>query len=224
MLFNSYIFVFLFLPLCLCGYFILGKYHKVSLQKSFLLAMSLWFYGFFNLNYLFLILLSIIVNFGVYKSFSFVKGRNRERIKYQIILFIGLLFNLGLLFYYKYTGFLIENFNYLFQTGFRVQRLVLPLGISFFTFQQISFVIDAYKEEVPEYSFLDYVIFVTYFPQLIAGPIVMHNELIPQFQDDNKRRVNWDNMAKGLFQFIGGLAKKVLVADLFGNIVNWQCH
>lgn len=216
MLFNSYIFILLFLPLSLGGYFALNRYKKYTAASVWMLAMSLWFYAYFNISYLPLIVASVLVNYAVYCAL----GRCERKAYRRLLLGLGVAFDLGLLFYYKYFDFFSENINALFSADLPLRGLILPLGISFFTFQQMSFVIDSYRREVPRYGFFDYALFVTYFPQLIAGPIVTHDELVPQFADRRKRAVNWDNLAGGLYLFTLGLAKKVLVADTFGNAVN----
>lgn len=215
MLFNSYVFILFFFPICLIGYFGLNHFKKYRWATTFLLIMSLWFYGYFNVSYLWIILSSIVVNFGIYKGFQ--KCTNKRK----ILLLIGLLFNIGLLFYFKYFNFFIKNMNAIFQMDWNLKNILLPLGISFFTFQQLSFLIDSYHNKVPKYSFIDYACFVTYFPQLIAGPIVTHDELIPQFMDEEKRKWNWKNFSMGIYIFVLGLAKKVLIADIFGNVVNY---
>lgn len=217
MLFNSYIFVLLFLPLNLCGYFALNRFGRYRLASAWILGMSLWFYGYFNVQYLPIILLSVVVNFLFYKL---LQPNYAPKLR-KGVLAAAVLLNVGILFYFKYYDFFLENCNYMFGTAFRLLHLLLPLGISFFTFQQLSFVIDSYKREVPKYDFLNYAVFVTYFPQLIAGPIVTHDELVPQFMDPGKRKFQWDNMAKGLQMLALGMAKKVLLADTFGNAVNW---
>ena len=117
--------------------------------------------------------------------------------------------------------FFIENVNAIAGTDWPLMHIILPLGISFFTFQQISFIVDTYRGEVPDYGFLTYACYVTFFPQLIAGPIVTHDELIPQLRDASKKSINWDNMAMGFYMFAMGLGKKVLIADVFGVAVNW---
>lgn len=178
--------------------------------------MSLWFYGYFNYSYLYIIVVSIIVNYLLYILMRRVSNDVIRRCCFAI----GMLLNIGILFYYKYMGFFIENINGIFNTDFVVTKLLLPLGISFFTFQQVSFVIDSYKKTVPDYSFLDYALFVTFFPQLIAGPIVLHNEIIPQFADKEKKKVNYENLSKGVYAFSFGMAKKVLIADSFGRIAD----
>ena len=129
--------------------------------------------------------------------------------------------NLGIIFYFKYMDFFIENVNAIAKTDWPLMHIVLPLGISFFTFQQISFIVDTYRAQVPDYDFLTYACYVTYFPQLIAGPIVTHDELIPQLLDESKKRIDWDSMARGFYMFAMGLGKKVLLADVFGITVSW---
>ena len=217
MLFNSYVFALLFFPLCLIGYFGLNHCKQYRLGLVFLLGMSLWFYAFFNLKYLLIIMISVAVNYGIYCLFG--KCGSSKLKKY--ILLAGLTANLGVLMYYKYTDFFLENINLLFRTELPLQGILLPLGISFFTFQQLSFLVDAYRGEVQNCDFLSYACFVTYFPQLIAGPIVTHDELIPQLQDPTKKTFNWDNFTPGMYMFALGMAKKVLLADTLGNAVNW---
>ena len=216
MLFNSYIFIFIFLPLCLLGYFGLNHFKKYNLAQAFLLGMSLWFYAYFNLSYLFIIVFSVLINYSLYRMMQ--KKNNKHR---KLFLWIGLIANIGSLIYFKYMDFFISNINVVFNTNFNLLHILLPLGISFFTFQQLSFIIDSYKKEVPEYSFLYYASFVTFFPQLVAGPIVTHDELIPQFLDNKKKKINFDNLAKGIYAFSIGLAKKVIIADTFGIAVNY---
>ncbi|MBQ3796607.1 MAG: MBOAT family protein [Butyrivibrio sp.] len=223
MQFNSYIFILCFLPLTLIGYFGLNRLGKDRLAKLFLLAMSLWFYGYFNVSYLVIICGSIVVNFAISRlmdsSFAGKEGGTR-----RLLMIAGVIFNIAVIFYFKYYDFFIENLNALFRTDFVLRHVVLPLGISFFTFQQISFIVDAYKGEVKDYSFLEYALFVTFFPQLVAGPIVLHSELIPQFKDRSKWNMDFDNLSKGIMLFVRGLSKKVLIADVFGNAVNWAIN
>lgn len=217
MLFNSYIFIFLFLPLCLIGYYFLNHFKKYKLSQLFLLLMSLWFYGYFNVNYLLIIILSILINYSFYRFFK-ITSNNKTR---KFLLIIGIILNIGILFYYKYMDFFISNINALFKTQYNLLNVILPLGISFFTFQQLSFIIDAYHNEIPDYSLLHYAGFVTFFPQLIAGPIVTYDELIPQFMNNKLKKLNYDNLAKGIYAFVLGLSKKVLIADTFGVAVNY---
>jgi D-alanyl-lipoteichoic acid acyltransferase DltB (MBOAT superfamily) len=219
MQFNSFIFILCFLPLSLIGYFGLNSLGKKKFAQAFLLIMSLWFYGYFNASYLLIICGSITVNYLLsrlmYSDRAAATGFKRT------ILSVGILFNVALIFYFKYFDFFISNINAAFGSDFALRHIVLPLGISFFTFQQISFIADSYKGETGDYSFLEYALFVAYFPQLVAGPIVLHSELIPQFRDDKKLRIDFDNLSKGIMLFSRGLAKKVLIADTFGTAVDW---
>ncbi len=218
MLFNSYIFILLFLPLVLSGYYIFNHFECYRVSSLFLLIMSLIFYAYFNISYLPIIISSIIINYIFYKLFERI---NKERLR-KFLLIAAIVFNVGILFYFKYWDFFFYNINTVFGTSFTLQHLILPLGISFFTFQQLSFVIDSYKKETPDYDFINYALFVTYFPQLIAGPILNHNELIPQLTDISKRKINMKFLSSGLYIFIIGLSKKVLIADVFGNAANWS--
>ena len=216
LLFNSYVFVLLFLPLTLVGYFSINRL-SLTLGKIWLLGMSLWFYAYFNLKYLPIIVISVCFNYTMNRLIV----RTTGTLPKKVWLIAAIVANIGILFYYKYYDFFVDNINAMFQSDFVLHRLILPLGISFFTFQQLSYVIDSYKGEVPKYNFLDYALFVTYFPQLIAGPIVTHDEIVPQFADVLKKKINYANLSRGIMAFSIGLAKKVLLADTFGNAVNW---
>ena len=216
MLFNSYVFMLAFLPLTLLGYFLLGRLpERIQLNKLFLVLASFLFYGYNNPHYVPIIVLSILVNYALSQMMLRCK---RKAIRLPLML-LGLGLNLGVLFYFKYHDFFCENWNKAFGTSFVMNNLMLPLGISFFTFQQLSYVIDSYKRTVPRYNILDYALFVTFFPQLVAGPIVLHSEIVPQFADTKNRHFNFDNFAPGLYAFALGLFKKVVVADTFGIAV-----
>lgn len=217
MLFNSYIFIFLFFPLVLVGYFILSHFKQYKLANVFVIGMSLWFYGYYNQRYLFVICTSIVVNYSLTK----VMEQLEDGIPKKLVLTAGIIGNAASIFYFKYYDFFVENINAVFHTSFELKHLLLPLGISFFTFQQMSYLVDAYRGQTKEYRFIEYALFVVYFPQLIAGPIVLHNEVIPQFRDYSKRKVDMENMAKGLYIFAIGLFKKVMIADTFSRAVTW---
>lgn len=215
MLFNSYIFVLCFLPLCLAGYFIFNKLKQYRLALVFLLGMSLWFYGANTPKYLILILSSVLINFGFYKlSRLLTDDKKRKAAKA-----LAVILNLGILFYFKYYDFFADTVNTVFGASWTLKHIMLPLGISFFTFQQLSFVIDSFNGEVEDCSLLDYACFVTFFPQLVAGPIVTHDELVPQLQDLTKKRFDFENFSRGVYIFSIGLAKKVLIADNLNSIV-----
>lgn len=217
MLFGSYIFIFLFLPLALGGFYTLKKLNKVVLAKVFIVVMSLWFYGYFNYWYLFVIGVSLCVNYCAYSIMNKF-GVKRTR---KWTCRIAVLINVGLLFYYKYLDFFSENINSLFKISLPIRNIVLPLGISFFTFQQISFIVDAYRGETGKVALLDYLFFVTFFPQLIAGPIVSHDEMLPQIADIKETAFNTSKFNSGLVLFVLGLSKKMLIADVLGNVVNY---
>ncbi len=139
----------------------------------------------------------------------------------KMIMVSGLTLNLGLLGYFKYTNFFLENLNKALGISFEHINIILPLAISFFTFQQIAYLVDCYQRKVGRETFLNYSLFVTFFPQLIAGPIVHHREMIPQFSEKFRSKVNWDNIAAGLFIFTIGLFKKVIIADNLAEFASW---
>ncbi len=217
MLFNSYLFIFLFLPLTLIGWYGLNKIKAYEPAKYFLAGMSLWFYGYFNIYYLAIIVVSILSNYLLSCLMKFSKSKLTGRMG----LAAGVLFNLGMLFYFKYYDFFFENINLVFHADFQLKHILLPLGISFFTFQQLSFIIDRCTGKAPHYSFGSYITFVTFFPQLIAGPIVLYKEMMPQFEDLSNRRFQADHFAKGIVLFTIGLGKKVLLADTLALPVNY---
>lgn len=214
MLFNSHVFIFLFLPIAFSGYFILNSFRRYSAAKFFLTGMSLWFYAYFHISYLWIILFSIAIN---YLCHCLLVRKRHTR----VILLCGILCNVGLLFYFKYFHFLVETVNQLLHTDFSLPNILLPLGISFFTFQQIAFLADSAGGKLKRQNPLDYALFVTFFPQLIAGPIVSHEEMLPQFNDLSRKHVQAENVYQGLRLFVLGLGKKVLLADTFGQAVNW---
>jgi len=214
LLFNSYAFIFFFLPITFFIYFYLNKQHLIEASKAFLVISSLFFYAWWNLSYLPLILVSMLVNYTLGKELSEHK-KNARGYSAKKLLIIGIIFNLGLLGYYKYMDFFILNFNRIFYSDIPLWHLALPLAISFYTFQQIAYLVDSYREETKEYDFLNYAVFVTFFPQLIAGPIVHHAEMMPQFARLKNKVKNYYNIALGLFIFSLGLFKKVIIADTF---------
>ena len=216
MLFNSYVFMLAFLPFTLIVYFLLGRLpERIPLNKLFLTIMSFVFYGYNNPSYVPIIVCSILVNYVLSQAML----ASEKKIIRLPLMWLGLLLNLGVLFYFKYHDFFVSNMNSAFGTSWALNYVALPLGISFFTFQQLSYVIDSYRRTVPRYNLLDYALFVTFFPQLVAGPIVLHSEIVPQFADSKNRRFNFDNFAPGLYAFALGLFKKVIVADTFGVAV-----
>ncbi len=214
MLFNSYIFILLFLPLTWCIYFGLNHFRLYQLGQCALIIASFVFYGYQNPKLCLLLLFTIIANYG---GHVFLTGNASPRMK-KLVLFLGVTGNILLLFVFKYLDFTLEIFNSVLKTDFVLYHIALPLGISFFTFQQISMLVDSSKPEMQRYNFIDYALFVSFFPQLVAGPIVLHQEMIPQFYEEEKKKINWENITAGLEYFILGLGKKVLIADTFANI------
>ncbi len=220
MLFNSYTFIFLFLPLTLATFYGFAWLKRLRLATLALALCSLGFYGYWRPVYLPLLLTSIIVNYSIgCKLSDWPQGSRKSR----WILTFGLIFNLGLIAYYKYAAFVVTSFipvpwQLTLQSYWQFDHIVLPLAISFFTFQQIAYLVDAAKGEVKGYRFWDYCLFVSFFPQLIAGPIVHHSQVVPQFYRLRTFILNQRNLSLGITAFILGLAKKVLIAD---NLSSW---
>jgi len=222
MLFNSYEFIFLFLPVTFAVYFWLNKKRLTQASKSWLVFASLFFYSWWNIIYLPLILGSILFNFAIGStitkmgdSVSVKKGFSRKG-----LLTFGIVSNIALLAYFKYMDFFITNANTLLGSQWSLMHIVLPLGISFFTFTQIAYLVDAYRNEVKEMDYLNYSLFVTFFPHLLAGPILHHKEMMPQFDSLKSKVINYNNIAAGLFLFSIGLFKKVVIADTFAQWAN----
>lgn len=215
MIFNSFEFIFLFLPIVFVVYYILGRLH-IPFAKSWLLVASLFFYGYWNPAYLPLILVSMVINYII----GAFLGKDRAKPLRKGILTLGILFNVGLLGYYKYYDFFVENINIVFGSEIVLKELLLPLAISFYTFQQIAYLVDSYRLETKEYNFLNYGLFVSFFPQLIAGPIVHHGQVMSQFTDKKNYRIQYENISKGLLVFAIGLFKKVGIADTFAAWAN----
>jgi len=212
MLFNSIEYIFFFLPIVVIFYFLLNNkgYHQAAL--IWLVVASFGFYSYWNPKYLILITGSISVNY-------FLGGLLQKK-NQRFVLVLGLVFNLGILAYFKYANFIANNINVLLEhTDYFIDlpKIELPLAISFFTFLQIAYLVDCYQNKVKEANFLHYTLFVTYFPHLIAGPLVHHQELMPEFSKPENKRVNWVNVYTGLFVFSLGLFKKVYIADTFAE-------
>jgi D-alanyl-lipoteichoic acid acyltransferase DltB (MBOAT superfamily) len=217
MLFNSYVFIFAFLPLTLAVFYLLGAYaRRADVAIIWLVLASLLFYGWWNPRYLVLIIASMMFNYwvGMSLSRSLDSGAGHRR----ILLAFGVGANLLLLGYYKYANFFVQNVDAAFGLGWQMQHIVLPLGISFFTFTQIAYLVDAFRGEAREYNAMHYGLFVTFFPHLIAGPVLHHKEMMPQFGDPATYRPRWSNFAVGLTIFAIGLFKKVIIADNFARV------
>ncbi len=213
MLFNSYEFIFLFLPITFFIYFYLNSKRLATTAKAFLVFASLFFYAWWNVAYLPILLCSIAFNYIVSISFEKVEFK-------KFLLIFGIVFNVCLLGYFKYYDFFISNLNAAFGANLTLLHLTLPLALSFVTFQQIAYLVDSYKGHTKEKNFLNYALFISFFPQLIAGPIVHHKEMMPQFASKFNFVKNYKNIATGIFIFSIGLFKKVIIADSFAVWAN----
>lgn len=217
MVFSSPEFLFLFLPLIVLGYYLLLRFQQTRAITAFLFAASLLYYAYWRPENTWLILASIGVNYGLGQLIA-----QADRFR-RTLFAAGIALNLSALGYYKYTDFAISSLNTLLHTDFPLRGIVLPIGISFFTFQQIAYLSDIYtkKHDPAHEGFLNYCCFVCFFPQLIAGPIVHHQEMMPQFFNSGNHSVHWENIYHGLLILSIGLAKKVLIADNLSPIVHY---
>jgi alginate O-acetyltransferase complex protein AlgI len=216
LLFNSYVFLLIYLPIVFIVYYSLLALKNKNIAKIFFVIANLYFYSYWNIKYLPIIVASIAINFTMATILNRIVDLRLKR----GFLTIGILFNIGLLGYYKYYDFFISNVNTIFSTNISLLNLALPLAISFFTFQQIAYLVDTYREGTKEYTLLDYAFFVTFFPHLIAGPIVHHREIIDQLRDGTNYKIKANNIAAGVYIFAIGLFKKVIIADTFAGWAN----
>lgn len=215
MLFNSFEYLAVFLPSVFFLFFLASLTGRATLARLMLVLASLFFYAYWKLGYLPLLLASIAVNYGIG---SFLRREGDSPLR-RPALWLGVAFNLGLLGYYKYADFLIGNINVVAGTEIALSHLLLPLAISFYTFQQIAFLVDAYRGRVAAPGFLNYCLFVCFFPQLIAGPIVHHSKMVPQFNRDDFLRIDVENLRVGLFLIAIGFFKKTVLADALVPLV-----
>lgn len=213
MLFNSFLYLLIFLPVTVCIYYFLNRRHLNLISGMWLILASFFFYAHWKLSFFPILLASIAVNYliGRYFSRKMETGRRQS----NLTLTLGIAFNISLLGYFKYSDFFIANFNAVFKADVGLLHIALPLGISFFTFQQIAYLVDSFHGRTREYDFVNYCLFVSFFPQLIAGPIVHHKEMMPQFARLKNKVLNWENIYRGLFFIGAGLCKKVVIADTF---------
>jgi D-alanyl-lipoteichoic acid acyltransferase DltB (MBOAT superfamily) len=215
MLFNTFGFIFAFLPIVLAGFFTIARCSQ-HWAAVWLAIASLAFYSIWDYHYLPLLLISIIANFGASGAILNATWTSRKP-----ILVAAIAANLALLAYFKYANFFISSVNQVAGADVvQPMHIILPIGISFFTFTQIAFLVDTYQGKVSEYKFSHYLLFVTYFPHLIAGPVLHHKEMMPQFKDHATYRLSWESVAVGMTMFVIGLAKKVLLADNIAPMAN----
>jgi alginate O-acetyltransferase complex protein AlgI len=219
MLFNSHEFIFLFLPLVFTGFFLIGKISHEAAAGWLCLA-SLLFYASWQLSFVPLLIGSILFNYAAGRALCAARADAKGRIG-RLVLFLAVAVNLIAIGVFKYASFLIGNCNWILAL-FSVRQLhllgwALPIGISFYTFTQIAFLADCHAGKVTEPNFLHYALFVTYFPHLIAGPIVHHKQLMPQFGRPEIYEMQWSKIGQGLLVFTVGLAKKIFIADALGT-------
>ncbi len=240
MVFSSLEFILLFLPITILIYYTCLYFTFSRSAIIFLFLASLFYYAYWNPSHIWVILASICWNFGIGSLLSSITIEKRpqelsrntiviflQRISVQLsnlrkpIFLLGLFGNIASLFYYKYTNFSLLSINTLMDTQIPLLNIVMPIGISFFTFQQIAYLSDIYtnKNDATDNGFINYCLFVCFFPQLVAGPIVHHQEMMPQFADTKNRNINWQNIYWGVILLSIGLAKKVLIADNISPLV-----
>lgn len=212
MFFSSPVFLFAFLPITLLGYYLIGKTTNRRLAISWMVIASLVFYGFYNPFHLALILCSIAFNFAIGSALN----NNSISAHSRLLLLSGITINLLLLGYFKYANFFVDNVNIVFQSHFTINAIILPLGISFFTIQQIAYLVDIYRERLEKHNFIDYCLFIAFFPKIISGPIVRFNEIMPQIAGIHLPCVTKKNIAIGVTVVVFGLFKKVILADNLG--------
>lgn len=214
--FNSYIFILEFLPLLVIAYFLIGKLNKPSLSKGLLILASILFILYADWRFLIFFAISIAVNY----LGAFLISKNESAKFGKVMISLIVIANVAVLGYFKYTLFAIETLSSLLSKEFTFHDIVVPIGISFFTFQQISYVVDVYRGEA-KVCLIDYLVYALYFPKLVQGPITRYNYFIEQFDKEEVYTINSDNLSDGLYMFIGGLARKVLLADVFAKAVSF---
>jgi alginate O-acetyltransferase complex protein AlgI len=218
MLFNSYTFILIFLPLVATVYFLLNRYFAVKWARLFLLIASLGFLSFWNVYFALVLICSVLFNYACGSALSISAERGAKSKK--LIFIVAIAANILFLGFFKYCNFFLDNVNTIFSTQIRTLHILLPLGISFYTFMQIAWLTDIYRHGGFRYDFLSYCLYVTFFPYVISGPIAYHSEVIPQLQSEKARRFNKTNLCRGLFIFSIGLFKKTVIADTLALVAD----
>ena len=221
MYFNSYLFILLFFPVLLAGYYLLNRFTNHTLGKVWLLLGSAVFYLCYGLEVSWVILLSMIINYSSYLLIRKNQAKSNPN-AVKTIRNLAVTANILLLGVFKYAMWLGTVAGTLFKNNFNMIHIIAPIGISFFTFTQISFIMDVAKDDDSNYNLLDYTLFTLFFAKILSGPIVTARSLIPQFNDKERKSLNFENFSKGLYAFSFGLAKKVLLADFFAIIVDFS--
>ena len=223
MSFNSFSFILIFLPLVLITWHGFNLIEKRKLADISLIAASLILYGLFSIDFVVILLISCIVTFGIAKLIH----KNNE--KAGILMTVGVLGNLSLLGYFKYTNFFLSNISDITGKEIPEMKILLPIGISFYVFSQIAFLVDSYRYskgqdkdfDMSSVSVIEYLLYITFFPKIIQGPIALPGEMISQFRSDEKRKISAENFRKGIELFVIGLSKKVLLGDNLAKIADY---
>lgn len=221
MYFNSYTYIFMFLPVSVIGYFLVARKLGIKASNIWLVAASLFFYGYWNITYLPILVGSILCNYGLARGIMYAQEHEDFFLRPKLLFVLGISFDVGILVYYKYMDFFIKNFNRLLGTSWDLWHVILPLGISFFSITQMVYLIGVYfyGDGKKFRDFTDYCLFVSFFPHLLAGPILYHKKMMKQFADESLHHPQAENIARGIAIFVIGLFKKVIIADaLLGPI------
>lgn len=216
--FNSYLFTLCFLPCVVLVYFLLQKLKTPKLAKTLLLASSLYFVGSAGIPNLYFLIISILIN---YILAVFLRKKQENAILAKLTVAVGVIFHLGILSYTKYSYFVAENLEKRMGIHWELGDIFVPLGISFVTFQQIAYLVDVYRGKVERLDFMDYALYVLYFPKYIQGPIAKYPLFEKEINAEETRKFNSENFAYGIWLFVTGLGKKVLLADVFSKAVSW---
>ncbi len=219
MVLPSYSFIFIFLPITLILYWITASRNLYTAGKIILLVSSLVFYALLSPGIKGLCALLILAAVS-YLIANFGLASGRSRILRKSLMIIGVVLNIVILIYCRYLSYIEQLTVRAGGPSFTFEAVVVPVGISYFTFSQIAFIVDSYRDPEISYSALDYLLFISFFPKITVGPIALTSEMIPQFNDPSRKQINYDNMAKGIYRFTLGLSKKLLLADNLGKFVD----
>lgn len=220
MVFNSYSFILIFLPLITVLYYQIKRLRKPVIAKAFLLAASLFFYGYHHLTALAVLMVSIGVNYALSLALRRLSTSASSHMK-KAVLALGIVLNLSALFYCKYLGFFGDIAGSLLHRDITLSSLLLPLGISYYTFSQIAYLVDCYRDPGTVCGLLNYALFVSFFPKITVGPIALSTEMVPMFDSLAESGTDYDKIARGLMAFSFGLAKKMMLADTFGQYADF---
>lgn len=222
MIFSSIEFTYFFLPLVFVTYFLLNKVNPLWGKWS-LVLFSFVFYWYGSHNFVYIFSISVVMNYLFGTFLNHLHGNTKKHWG-KLVLTAGILMNVLILGYYKYTDFILENINTLIHSSIALKNIILPIGISFYTFQLIGYLVDSYRGETEGYKLIDYLLFITFFPQLIVGPIVHHKDVVSQYEDEKNMSINYKNLSSGIFLFLLGASKKLFIADALTPLAESAFH